>query len=171
MSRTKPDGSGISSAGILAAVAIHVVILSALLYGAHETLRETAPPLLVDTGSVLTVHRDFDTVGTWQGSLVAGSRKSSVVVRITDARVRCGAETWGMAEDGSQGSKANGAVTLEGSVLRIMIPSLQGQFHGSVSKDGTAIRGTWTAPNSGVESLELRRADSEAALRDLAMCR
>ena len=152
-------------------MAIHIAIFSALIYGAHVTIRDTSPPLVGKAESALAIRRDRDTVGTWQGVLSRASRPSLVVVRITDARVRCSAETWGLAEDQLEHSKANGQVTLNDTVLRIRIPALQGQFQGNVAKNGTVIRGTWTTPMLGTRPLELRRADSESALRDLAMCR
>lgn len=161
--------SGMSMPGVIASGAIHAVIIGALIYGVRATTNDVVPPTVVGTG--FSIRRDRDTTGTWQGVLSGPSGATQIVLRISDGPVKCVAEAWGLDDVEPNRSSRTGAVTLKDSALRIEFPSTRVHFAGTVTADATEIRGTWEIPWAGAHVLVLRRADGNAAQRDLGWCR
>ena len=60
------EGSDISTASVIVAIAIHAVIIAALIYNVRMSTGDIARPVVAGAGG--SVRRDRDTTGTWQGN-------------------------------------------------------------------------------------------------------
>jgi len=82
--------------------------------------------------------------GAWQGTLqpAAGGPALRIVVQLSQAAD----QTWQarMYSIDQGGQPINGAVTLQGSVVKIAVPGIGGTFEGRLSDDRNSIAGTWT---------------------------
>jgi hypothetical protein len=163
------ERSEISTASVVVAIAIHAVIIGALIYNVRMSTGDVARPVVTGAGG--SVRRDRDTTGTWQGSFVGASRTDRIVLRLSDARVKCVAEMWGIDDAEPDRATRGTAALLNDSAVQITVPTLHGRFDGEVTANGTVISGTWVTPGAGARRLQLSRTDTAAALRDLSWCR
>jgi len=83
-----------------------------------------------------------DITGTWQGALQAGKQELRTVVKISKADGG-GLKAVVYSIDQS-GQGVAGTITLQGSTVRISVPSIGGTYEGKLSADGTLIAGNWT---------------------------
>ena len=101
-----------------------------------------------------------DMVGTWQGALKNPKGKElRLVGKISKANEKLSA-TFYSIDQGGQPINA-GAVTQQGSNIKIDIPAIGGAYEGKLSEDGNSLNGTWT---QGLPApLNLARATPETA--------
>ncbi|MGH7653601.1 MAG: hypothetical protein ACREN6_02965 [Gemmatimonadaceae bacterium] len=163
------ERSDISTASVIVAIAIHAVIIGALIYNVRMSTGDVVRPVVTGAGG--SVRRDRDTTGTWQGSFVGGARTDRIVLRLSDARVKCLAEMWGIDDAEPDRATRGSAALLNDSTIQITVPALRGRFEGDVTANGTVISGTWTTPGADARHLQLSRTDTAGALRDLSWCR
>jgi hypothetical protein len=86
--------------------------------------------------------------GKWEGALGSGEAKLRVIVTISK---NSSGEYSGSLNSVDQGVMLPmSGITLEGDVVRFELKTVGGAYHGTLSKDGAEITGTWTqtaAPN------------------------
>lgn len=115
--------------------------------------------LAMAAATVLNAQEDI--VAAWQGTLqpAAGGPALRIVVQIS----RAADQTWQarLYSIDQGGQPINGAVTLQGSVVKIAVPGIGGTFEGRLSDDRNSIAGTWTQGASS--PLNLMRATSATA--------
>ena len=82
--------------------------------------------------------------GAWQGTLQPPN--GGPALRIVMQLSRAADQTWQarMYSIDQGGQPINGAVTLQGSVVKIAVPGIGGTFEGRLSDDRNSIAGTWT---------------------------
>jgi len=85
-----------------------------------------------------------DTTGTWQGSLQPPNAPNPlrIVMKISTEADGLKAVLYSI-DQGAQPMNA-GAVTLQGSTLKVTIPAINGSYEGKMSADGNSIVGTLT---------------------------
>ena len=85
-----------------------------------------------------------DTTGTWQGSLQPPNAPNPlrIVMKISTEANGLKAVLYSI-DQGAQPMNA-GAVTLQGSTLKVTIPAINGSYEGKMSADGNSIVGTLT---------------------------
>ena len=97
--------------------------------------------------------------GTWQGSIKSANRESRVVFEVSLSGNNLTAVMYSI-DQGGQGTPAT-AITQEGSVIKMTLAAIRGNYEGKLSSDGRTITGTW---NQGVPlPLNLTRATPETA--------
>ena len=109
--------------------------------------------IVVALTSARVLHAQEEIAGTWQGTLqpAAGGPALRIVVQLSKAAD----QTWQarMYSIDQGGQAINGAVTVQGSVVKIAVPGIGGTFEGRLSDDRNAIAGTWTQGASSLLSL------------------
>ncbi len=98
--------------------------------------------------------------GTWQGTLEAG-RDLRIVLKISTTAADTLKAVMYSIDQGGQPMPA-GAVTLQGSAVKISVPGIAGTYEGKLSADGTSITGTWSQGPTPLP-LNLKRATNETA--------
>ncbi len=101
-----------------------------------------------------------DLTGAWQGTLQAG-RELRIVFKISKADSGSLQGVMYSIDQGAQGLPA-GAVTLQGSTVRITIPGIGGTYDGKLSADGASITGNWSQGPMPLP-LNLNRATPQTA--------
>ncbi|HLF98591.1 MAG TPA: TIGR03435 family protein [Methylococcaceae bacterium] len=103
-----------------------------------------------------------DMVGTWQGSLknAKNGKELRLVGKISRAANEKLAATFYSIDQGGQPINA-GAVTQQGTNIKIDIPAIGGTYEGKLSEDSNALTGTWTQGQPA--PLNLVRATPETA--------
>jgi uncharacterized protein (TIGR03435 family) len=99
--------------------------------------------------------------GTWQGTLTPPNqnRELRVIVRIS----KNGTTHQGVLYNIDQGGQLNlGAITLQGSAVKIAVPGLGANYDGKIDADGNSIAGTMTQGTTPMP-LALKRATPETA--------
>jgi uncharacterized protein (TIGR03435 family) len=100
-----------------------------------------------------------DLTGAWQGTLHAGS-DLRIIVKISKAE---GGVQKAVLFSIDQGGQPIGATaTLQGSIVKISVPSIDGVYEGKLDSDKTLIAGTWTQGGKPLP-LDLKRATAETA--------
>jgi len=108
------------------------------------------------TGGAL---RAQDITGTWQGTLKAG-RDLRTVLKISKDDERLKATMYSI-DQGAGGMNVT-SIALQGSSLKFSILSVNGNFEGKLSADGSSIVGSWTQ-GAGTIPLVFARATKETA--------
>jgi uncharacterized protein (TIGR03435 family) len=102
--------------------------------------------------------------GTWQGTLKppGANRDLRIVIKISrsDADESLKAVMYSI-DQGAQPISA-GTISLQGSTLKMTVPSIGGTYEGTLNSDKTSIAGTWTQGPSPLP-LNLARATDETA--------
>ena len=96
--------------------------------------------------------------GNWQGTVQAGQQKMRVLFKIARENDKLQATLYTVDRPSAPIATT---ITLEGSTVRMTIPSLNGRYEGKLSGDGNSIAGTWT--QGAPLALNLARATSETA--------
>jgi uncharacterized protein (TIGR03435 family) len=96
--------------------------------------------------------------GTWQGTLSAG-RDLRTVIKISNEGGSLKAVFYSIDQGGGG---LNGAVTLEGSSVKMSLPGIGGAYEGKLEADGSSITGTWRQGPQPL-LLNLKRATPETA--------
>ena len=107
-----------------------------------------------------------DISGDWQGTLKAGPRELRLVVKIDKAaNGSWNAELLSIDQipDRGVGIPAN-SVTLQGSNLKFIINAARITYEGTVSADGSSVKGTWTQGQP--LPLDFQRATPQNAWKD-----
>ncbi len=99
-----------------------------------------------------------DITGTWQGNLHASGKDLRIVFKISKADGGFKAVLYSV--DRSPDGALAASVVLDGSKIKIGLPSLSGIYQGDVAADGNAITGHW-AGEYYEATLNLQRATSE----------
>ena len=99
-------------------------------------------------------------LGNWQGVLQAGPQQLRIVVVITSGEGGRPAATLYSIDQTPTGTA--GSVTLQGSAIRISVPTLGATFDGKLSADGNSIPGTF-AQGGGSLPFTLTRATKDTA--------
>jgi len=112
----------------------------------YEKWRQPVKKLLLWT-ITLAVLPEFalsaqDITGNWQGTLSNAKEELRIVVKISKA------------DDGGlkavyysidqPGQSAGGSVALQGSTVKVSVPSIKGAYEGNLDGDGIILTGTWT---------------------------
>lgn len=97
--------------------------------------------------------------GDWQGTLKAG-RELRLVVQIAKGDDGAWKAKLYSIDQGPDAMPAS-SLALEGSNLSMKVEAIRGSFEGTISPDGTTIKGTWT--QGAPLPLELHRATKETA--------
>lgn len=115
--------------------------------------------LVALSGSSLLA-QEQDITGTWQGTLQAG-RELRTVIKISKGE---GGTLKGVFYSIDQGAQAlsMGAITIQGSAVKMAIPVINGSYEGKLDSDGISIAGNWTQGAVPIP-LNLKRANSETA--------
>jgi uncharacterized protein (TIGR03435 family) len=100
-----------------------------------------------------------DVTGIWQGTLQAGKQELRTVVKISKADSGLKAVFYSIDQSG-QG--VAGAIALQGSTVKISVPSIGGTYEGKLSADATSITGAWTQGGSPMP-LNLKHVTEETA--------
>jgi uncharacterized protein (TIGR03435 family) len=84
-----------------------------------------------------------DIAGTWQGTLTIPANKQElrIVMKVSKADAGLKAVMYSI-DQGAQGIAAT--VTLQGSTVRMSVPSIAGAYEGKLDTDGVNLTGTWT---------------------------
>ncbi|MGB7760513.1 MAG: TIGR03435 family protein [Bryobacteraceae bacterium] len=101
-----------------------------------------------------------DVTGIWQGTLLAGKQELRTVIKMSKADDGGLKAVFYSIDQSGQG--VAGAVTLQGSTVKISVPSIGGAYEGKLSADAASIAGTWTQGGSPM-TLNLKHVDSETA--------
>jgi uncharacterized protein (TIGR03435 family) len=103
-----------------------------------------------------------DVAGSWQGTLQGpqGGNPLRIVMQISKADGATLKAVMYSIDQGGQPITA-GAVTLQGSSLKITVPAIGGAYEGRLSGDGNSIAGTWT--QGAPAPLNLTRATPQTA--------
>ncbi|MEP6716200.1 MAG: TIGR03435 family protein [Terriglobia bacterium] len=98
--------------------------------------------------------------GTWQGTLNAG-KELRIVMKVSTTDADTLKALFYSIDQGGQ-PLPSGAVTKQGTAVKITVPGIGGTYDGKVTADGNSITGTWTqGPNP--LPLNLARATAETA--------
>jgi uncharacterized protein (TIGR03435 family) len=101
--------------------------------------------------------------GVWQGPLqVSQTPGDTLRVVFKISATVSGTLTGQMYSIDQGGSSAAPDVTLKGSAVKIVMPSIGATYLGKMSADGNSITGSWTGANGGL-TLNLTRATAETA--------
>jgi len=100
-----------------------------------------------------------DITGTWQGALQAG-RELRIVIKISKGDDGGLKAVLYSIDQGGQG--LGGAVTLQGSTVKMSVPGIGGTYEGKLNADGISIAGTWTQGPKPLP-LNLQRATGQTA--------
>jgi uncharacterized protein (TIGR03435 family) len=84
-----------------------------------------------------------DLTGSWQGTLNAGGRDLRIVIKLSKADNGDLKAMFYSIDQGGQGIGA-GAITVQGTNIKIPVPGIGGTYEGKLSSEGNAITGTWT---------------------------
>jgi uncharacterized protein (TIGR03435 family) len=101
-----------------------------------------------------------DITGTWQGTLHAG-RDLRIVLKVSKEDKGALKATFYSIDQGGQGFSAS-PITLQGSTIKMSVSAIQGTYEGTLSADGTTIKGSWSQGPSPLP-LDLKRATNETA--------
>ena len=112
--------------------------------------------LAVALGSVA---RAQDVTGNWQGVLQAG-KDLRIVIRISKDDAGGLRAVMYSIDQGAQGLP--GAITFQGSMVKMSIPGIGGAFEGTLNSDNNSIAGTWSQ-GPGKLPLTLTRATAQTA--------
>ena len=86
-------------------------------------------------------------VGTWQGTLQTPNRPLRLVMKITRADDESLKAMFYSIDQNGQGIAAS-AATLKGPSFKVTIPAIGGSYEGTLSSDGTSLKGTFTQNSS-----------------------
>jgi uncharacterized protein (TIGR03435 family) len=101
--------------------------------------------------------------GTWQGALQvpqAPGGQLRIVIKISTTDADALKAVMYSIDQGGQ--PIPGAITLQGSAVKMSVPGIAGTFEGKLNADGNSIAGTWTQGPQPLP-LILKRATSETA--------
>ncbi|MCU1334942.1 MAG: hypothetical protein JWO19_523 [Bryobacterales bacterium] len=98
--------------------------------------------------------------GTWQGSLKAGPQELRIVIKISTTDADSLAAVMYSIDQQSPAIPAK--ITRDGSIVKMTVTPLNGNYEGRVSGDGNSIAGTWTQGGPPAP-LNLARATPETA--------
>lgn len=101
-----------------------------------------------------------DIIGTWQGTLHTG-KDLRIVFKISSEDSRLRAVMYSIDQK-TEGIPAT-SVTLQGSTLKIELPSLNGSYRGDVATGDDAISGYWTEHFFDGVALDLQRVTQETS--------
>jgi hypothetical protein len=104
-----------------------------------------------------------DIAGDWQGTLLARQGPLRTVLKVSksdDGGWR--AMMYSIDQGRDKGGTRVTSITLQGSILRYLIDSINGSYEGKLSADGTSVEGTWTQ-NNGPRQLNFQRPTKETA--------
>ncbi len=111
------------------------------------------------TRTVLAQERDIS--GTWQGTL-HGPRDLRIVMKISKDAGGLKAMMYSI-DQGGPGLPA-GAVTLQGTAVKITVPAIGGVFEGKLTNtDATTMSGTWTQGGPNPTPIEMVLATAQTA--------
>ena len=99
-----------------------------------------------------------DLTGIWQGTLQTPQKDLRIVIKISKDPQSLKAVLYSIDQGGPG---IAGAVTLQGPVVRISVPGINGTYDGKLDSDGVAMEGTWTQGNP--LPLTLKRVTADAA--------
>jgi uncharacterized protein len=113
-------------------------------------------------------------VGDWQGSLTIGEALYHIVWHISAAADGSLAATIDNTDLGAQGIPAK-SMTIKDGVVKQTVDTqvqvngetvpVQGTFQGTIDKDATEVKGTWTQGDQPPAEVDLKRAPTEAAAK------
>jgi uncharacterized protein (TIGR03435 family) len=101
-----------------------------------------------------------DITGTWQGTLHAG-RDLRIVLKVSKEDKGALKATFYSIDQGGQAFSAS-PITLQGSTIKMSVSAIQGTYEGTLSADGTSIKGSWSQGPNPLQ-LDLKRATNETA--------
>lgn len=101
-----------------------------------------------------------DIIGTWQGTLQAGSELRTVIKISRGDGAALKALLYSI-DQGGQGLPS-GPIVLQGTTVKMPFPGIGGEYEGKLSADGNSISGTWTQGPKPLP-LNLTRATPETA--------
>ena len=82
-------------------------------------------------------------VGDWQGTLNTGAGELRLVLHISEAQDGSLNATLDSVDQAANGIPVT-AISLKDSKLKLTVDAVHGSYEGTVSKDATEIKGTWT---------------------------
>src|SRR5262245_1057012 len=99
---------------------------------------------IVATAMSVATMQAQDIAGTWQGALQPPNAPNAlrIVMKLTNEAGQLKAVLYSI-DQAAQPMNA-GAVTFQGSVLKVTIPAISGNYEGKMSADGNSIVGTFT---------------------------
>ena len=80
--------------------------------------------------------------GTWQGTLKAGPQDLRIVVKVSLEDDKLKAVMYSLDQAGGQPINAN-SITRDGSIIKMAVSLIGGNYEGKLSADGNSITGTW----------------------------
>jgi uncharacterized protein (TIGR03435 family) len=98
--------------------------------------------------------------GTWQGTLQAGARELRIVIKISTTDADSLKAVMYSIDQGGQ--PIPGAITLQGSAVKMSVPGIAGTLEGKLNADGNSIAGTWSQGPTPLP-VNLKRATNETA--------
>jgi uncharacterized protein (TIGR03435 family) len=101
-----------------------------------------------------------DITGTWQGTLLAGKQELRTVIKISKADG--GGLKAVLYSIDQSGAGLAGAVTLEGSIVKMSIPGLGGAYEGKLDGDAVSLTGTFSQGPAKLP-LNLKHVNDDAA--------
>ena len=105
-------------------------------------------------------------VGTWQGLMLVSQTPGDTLHVVFKISTSVGGALTGQMYSVDQGGQAAAPdVTLKGSAVKIVMPSIGATYTGNLSGDGNSITGKWTTSSGGgiPLTLNLTRATAETA--------
>ncbi len=102
--------------------------------------------------------QDFS--GTWQGMLQAG-KELRIILKVTKADGGTLKALFYSIDQTGQAFPTSG-VTIQGSTLKVAVPSIGGTFEGKLGPEGDTLAGNWTQGPAPI-ALNLKRATPETA--------
>src|SRR5689334_17104396 len=108
-----------------------------------EAMKKLVLLMLVWAVASVGVLHAQEMAGAWQGTLQPAA--NGPALRIVVQLSRADDQTWQarMYSIDQGGQPINGAVTLQGSVVKIAVPAIGGTFEGRLSDDRNSIAGSW----------------------------
>jgi len=101
--------------------------------------------------------------GAWQGPMQVSQAPGDILRVVFKISVNVAGALTGDMFSIDQGGRATAPeITLVGSAVKIVMPSIGATYLGKMSADGNSITGKWTGPNNAL-TLNLTRATAETA--------
>jgi fermentation-respiration switch protein FrsA (DUF1100 family) len=113
----------------------------------QEMKNRTAKKLMLTMGAIVafaaTCRAQAPIVGDWQGTLTTGAGELRLVLHIRNAQDGNLNATLDSVDQAANGIPVT-AISLKDSRLKLTIDAVHGSYEGTVNKDATEIKGTWT---------------------------
>ena len=124
-----------------------------------KKLRPWMVALATLSGGVLLAQ---DLAGTWQGTLLPpGGKELRVVIKVSKSDGSALRAIMYSIDQGGSGIPVN-PVTLQGSTVKMTVPSVGGSYEGKLEANGDSITGNWKQGPSPL-ALNLKRATAQTA--------